>query len=150
MLTLKCLISRYVDVDLGDFQASLSNEFQENGKQGASSSISRSKHKVDYLPKENGTVTRSSQSIFVMTIDFYSINGYLFDIHRETMPLDRAGIFSVITYSWLTKYMNRAYEHGLRREDIPLCSSKDSCAQSAQRFSLFLIFKLLIRHCFSD
>lgn len=49
------------------------------------------------------------------------------------MPLDRAGFFSFVTYSWLTKYMTRAYERGLSREDIPLCSTKDSCDHAAER-----------------
>ncbi len=55
---------------------------------------------------------------------------------KETMPLDRAGLFSFITYSWLTKYMKRAYKQGLKRDDIPLCSTKDSCDNAAQRYSV--------------
>lgn len=52
---------------------------------------------------------------------------------RETMPLDRASLFSFVTYSWLTKYMKIAYNRGLGSEDIPLCSPKDSCDHAAQR-----------------
>lgn len=65
---------------------------------------------------------------------------------KETMPLDRAGLFSFITYSWLTKYMKRAYEHGLKKDDIPLCSTKDSCDHAAQRCrEFYLLFYLKLQ-----
>ena len=53
---------------------------------------------------------------------------------KELMPLDRAGFFSFITYSWVTRYMKLSYKQGLKAEDIPLCSTADSCDHSAQRF----------------
>jgi hypothetical protein len=60
------------------------------------------------------------------------------------MPLDRAGLFSFITYSWLTKYMKRAYKQGLKRDDIPLCSTKDSCENAAQRYRIKFFYSLTI------
>jgi hypothetical protein len=36
--------------------------------------------------------------------------------------------------------MKRAYEHGLKKDDIPLCSTKDSCDHAAQRCQEFYLF----------
>ena len=48
--------------------------------------------------------------------------------------MERAGFFSYITFSWVGRYMDKAYKHGLQSEDIPLCSIKDGCDYCGQRF----------------
>ena len=55
--------------------------------------------------------------------------------NKEEMPLDRAGFFSYITFSWVGRYMRKAYKDGLKAEDIPLCSTTDGCDHCAQRCS---------------
>jgi hypothetical protein len=57
----------------------------------------------------------------------------IFFRRKEAMPLDSAGFFSMITYSWLTRYMKLAYQQGLKQEDIPLCCHKDHCEDAVQR-----------------
>nr|QST14989.1 ABCC5 protein [Diaphanosoma celebensis] len=52
---------------------------------------------------------------------------------KQIMPLDGAGLFSYITYGWITSYMQKAFKTGLKAEDIPLCSTQDSCDYSAQK-----------------
>lgn len=52
---------------------------------------------------------------------------------KEMMPLDNAGLFSFLTFSWVTPYMKMAYHYGLKAEDVPLISSSDSCEYTAQR-----------------
>ena len=52
---------------------------------------------------------------------------------KERMDLDNAGLFSFLTFSWVTQYMKMAYTYGLKAEDVPLCSVNDSCDYSAQR-----------------
>ena len=54
---------------------------------------------------------------------------------KELMPLDNAGLFSFLTFSWVTPYMQMAYRYGLKAEDVPLISSNDSCEYAAQRYS---------------
>ena len=63
------------------------------------------------------------------------------------MPLDRAGFFSYITFSWVGRYMRKAYKDGLKAEDIPLCSTTDGCDHCAQRCSY--IYYLIIYSGFS-
>ena len=53
---------------------------------------------------------------------------------KEMMPLDNAGLFSFLTFSWVTPYMKMAYHYGLKAEDVPLISSSDSCEYTAQRY----------------
>ncbi|KAG8324226.1 Multidrug resistance-associated protein 5 [Homalodisca vitripennis] len=53
---------------------------------------------------------------------------------RETLGVDEAGLFSFITFSWLTKYMTRAYKKGTSMDDIPQVPPSDSCDYNAQRF----------------
>jgi len=52
---------------------------------------------------------------------------------KERMDLDNAGLFSFLTFSWVTQYMKMAYTYGLKAEDVPLCSVNDRCDYSAQR-----------------
>ena len=54
----KWLITRYVDVDLGELQESLSGQFQEKRQRDVLSSISSSNHKAERLFTQNGNVKR--------------------------------------------------------------------------------------------
>ena len=49
------------------------------------------------------------------------------------MPLDRAGLFSTLLFTWLNDFMMNAYKNGLKPEDVPLCSTTDGCEQTVQR-----------------
>lgn len=51
------------------------------------------------------------------------------------MPLDRANIFSYVTFSWMGEYIRKAYKSGLQPEDIPLCSTRDGCDHCGQRYN---------------
>lgn len=66
------------------------------------------------------------------------------------MPLDSAGFFSMVTYSWLTRYMKLAYQRELKREDIPLCCNKDHCDDAVQRlvakFDLLFYFQTKMKN----
>ncbi|XP_046462037.1 ATP-binding cassette sub-family C member 5-like isoform X1 [Daphnia pulex] len=53
--------------------------------------------------------------------------------NRDQMPLDQAGFFSYLTFSWVGPYMTKAYRYGLQPEDVPLCSTRDGCDHCAQR-----------------
>ncbi|XP_046652903.1 ATP-binding cassette sub-family C member 5-like [Daphnia pulicaria] len=104
----------YVDVDLGDLSHTIfsrSDEKNESRRSASSGGWVQNQSVKNLVPEKNDNDERT----------------------KETMPLDRAGLFSFITYSWLTKYMKRAYKQGLKRDDIPLCSTKDSCENAAQR-----------------
>ncbi|KAI9560845.1 ABC protein [Daphnia sinensis] len=107
----------YVDVDLGDLSDTFSGRQPEKTGSPGSSSV--------YGSTNEGVRNPSTRNLIpIRKHDERS---------RETMPLDRASLFSFITYSWLTKYMKIAYNRGLGSEDIPLCSPKDSCDHAAQR-----------------
>lgn len=60
----------------------------------------------------------------VQTFDFRS---------KKVLAIDDAGLFSLITFSWLSKYIYKAYKKGLTKNDIPKCSPLDSCDLNAQR-----------------
>ncbi|KAK2719862.1 hypothetical protein QYM36_005364 [Artemia franciscana] len=51
------------------------------------------------------------------------------------MPLDKAGFFSFMTFSWMWKFIKIAYERGLEPNDLPVCSQLDSCEYNSQRFA---------------
>lgn len=55
------------------------------------------------------------------------------------MQLEKAGLFSFVTYGWLTLYMKEANKHGLKPESIPVCLTSDSCELTAQRYSIRLM-----------
>uniref|UniRef100_A0A1B6LUM9 Multidrug resistance-associated protein 5-like n=1 Tax=Graphocephala atropunctata TaxID=36148 RepID=A0A1B6LUM9_9HEMI len=55
---------------------------------------------------------------------------------RETLGVDEAGLFSFITFSWLSKYMTRAYKQGTSMDDIPEVPPSDSCDYNAQRLEV--------------
>lgn len=52
---------------------------------------------------------------------------------REVLGIDRAGLISLVTFGWLTKYILRAYRRGITLEDIPSIPPSDSCDYNAQR-----------------
>lgn len=52
---------------------------------------------------------------------------------REQIPLDQANFFSYITFSWVGRYIRKAYRRGLQPDDIPLCSTRDGCDHCSQR-----------------
>lgn len=55
---------------------------------------------------------------------------------RDMIAVDSAGLLSFISFSWMSKYMYKAYKTGLSAEDIPEGSPLDSCDLNAQRLEL--------------
>ncbi|XP_054266785.1 ATP-binding cassette sub-family C member 5-like isoform X5 [Macrosteles quadrilineatus] len=55
---------------------------------------------------------------------------------RETLGVDEAGLFSFISFSWLSKYMMSAYKRGITADDIPDVPPSDSCDYNAQRLEV--------------
>ncbi|KAK7069829.1 Multidrug resistance-associated protein 5 [Halocaridina rubra] len=53
---------------------------------------------------------------------------------KDEMPLDHSGLYSYITYSWITSLMWKAYKKGLQDEDVPICSKYDMCDYNTDRF----------------
>ncbi|KAF2351591.1 ABC transporter type 1 transmembrane domain [Trinorchestia longiramus] len=49
------------------------------------------------------------------------------------MPVDKTGMVSYTMFSWMTSLMWKAYKHGLKPDDVPLCSKYDMCDYNAQR-----------------
>ena len=54
------------------------------------------------------------------------------------IAVDSAGLLSFISFSWMSKYMYKAYKTGLSAEDIPEGSPLDSCDLNAQRYTKVL------------
>lgn len=50
------------------------------------------------------------------------------------MPVDKTGMVSYTTFSWMTNLMWKAYKHGLKQEDVPLCSKYDMSDYNSQRW----------------
>ncbi|PSN45519.1 hypothetical protein C0J52_13173 [Blattella germanica] len=55
---------------------------------------------------------------------------------KNAIAVDSAGFFSFITYSWISRYMFKAYKKGLTLDDVPQCSPLDSSDLNAQRLEL--------------
>ncbi|XP_063238702.1 ATP-binding cassette sub-family C member 5-like isoform X1 [Bacillus rossius redtenbacheri] len=55
---------------------------------------------------------------------------------KDFIAVDKAGLFSSITFSWMSQYMYKAYKKGLYPEDIPHVSPFDSSDLNAQRLEL--------------
>ncbi|XP_076687192.1 ATP-binding cassette sub-family C member 5-like isoform X2 [Andrena cerasifolii] len=55
---------------------------------------------------------------------------------KESMPADRAGLFSYIFYTWITSYIWKAYKKGITIRDIPRISSYENCKYNAQRLEV--------------
>ncbi|KAG7158772.1 Multidrug resistance-associated protein 5-like 1 [Homarus americanus] len=58
---------------------------------------------------------------------------YQRDPVKDEMPVDKAGLYSFTTLSWITNLMWKAYKTGLKDEDIPICSKYDMCLYNADR-----------------
>nr|XP_045601897.1 ATP-binding cassette sub-family C member 5-like isoform X2 [Procambarus clarkii] len=52
---------------------------------------------------------------------------------KDEMPVDKAGLFSYTTISWISNLMWKAYKTGLKDEDIPICSKYDMCGYNVER-----------------
>ncbi|XP_015521892.2 ATP-binding cassette sub-family C member 5 isoform X1 [Neodiprion lecontei] len=50
-----------------------------------------------------------------------------------TMPIDSAGLFSFITFSWVSTYMYKAFRTGITMEELPAVSPYDDCNYNADR-----------------
>ncbi|GFG38298.1 hypothetical protein Cfor_11595 [Coptotermes formosanus] len=55
---------------------------------------------------------------------------------RDMIAVDSAGFLSFISFSWMSRYMYKAYKTGLSADDIPEGSPLDSCDLNAQRLEL--------------
>ncbi|XP_066942829.1 ATP-binding cassette sub-family C member 5-like isoform X2 [Macrobrachium rosenbergii] len=55
---------------------------------------------------------------------------------KDEMPLDRTGLYSFISYSWITSLMWKAYKTGLKEDDVPICSKYDMCAYNTDRLEM--------------
>lgn len=53
--------------------------------------------------------------------------------NKNTMPANRAGLFSFITINWLTRMMWKAFRKGLTEEDFYDLDDTDDAAESARR-----------------
>lgn len=49
--------------------------------------------------------------------------------------MDSAGLFSTLSFSWISKYMYKAYGKGLEMEELPAISPYDACDYNAERSS---------------
>lgn len=52
-----------------------------------------------------------------------------------TMPIDSAGLFAVISSSWISKFMYKAHRTGLTMEELPSVSPYESCDYNVNRYS---------------
>ncbi|XP_044582482.1 multidrug resistance-associated protein 5-like isoform X2 [Cotesia glomerata] len=51
----------------------------------------------------------------------------------EEMPIDKAGFFSTISFSWITKYLWVSYRKGITLDDLPKPSPYDTADHNAKR-----------------
>ncbi|XP_078051143.1 ATP-binding cassette sub-family C member 5-like isoform X2 [Augochlora pura] len=56
--------------------------------------------------------------------------------NKETTPVDSAGLFSYIFYTWVTPYIWKAYKKGITINDVPCISSYETCKYNAQRLEI--------------
>lgn len=52
---------------------------------------------------------------------------------KERLGVDEASLLSFVTFSWLSRYVYKAYRKGLTLDDIPDGSPLDSCDYNSQR-----------------
>jgi hypothetical protein len=57
---------------------------------------------------------------------------------KDVISVDSAGFLSFISFSWMSRYIYKAYKAGLTAEDIPAVSPLDSCDLNAQRYTTML------------
>ncbi|XP_071550882.1 ATP-binding cassette sub-family C member 5-like isoform X3 [Panulirus ornatus] len=55
---------------------------------------------------------------------------------KDEMPVDKAGLYSFTTLSWITSLMWKAYKTGLKEEDVPICSKYDMCDYNTDRLEV--------------
>lgn len=61
------------------------------------------------------------------------------------MPIDSIGLFSFVSYSWVSNYMYKAHKKGITMDEIPAMSSYDECNYNADRcFCLLPFFSTLL------
>lgn len=70
------------------------------------------------------------------------------------MPIDKAGFFSTISFSWITKYLWVSYRKGITLDDLPKPSPYDTADHNAKRYLIlfllilfYLNFIILIFYC---
>jgi ATP-binding cassette subfamily C (CFTR/MRP) protein 5 len=59
---------------------------------------------------------------------------------KDVIAVDSAGLLSFISFSWMSKYIYKAYKVGLTADDIPDVSPLDSCDLNAQRYTNIIHF----------
>lgn len=73
----------------------------------------------------------------------YSLWSVLISRKKESLGVDESGLLSFITFTWLTKYMFRAYKKGITLDDLPVGSPLDTCDYNAQRWLILYNIKQL-------
>ncbi|XP_043243521.1 multidrug resistance-associated protein 5-like isoform X2 [Amphibalanus amphitrite] len=54
-------------------------------------------------------------------------------VEKAAMPVDKVGMLSFTTFSWMTSIMWKAYRKGLKVDDLPRISPLESCEYNARR-----------------
>ena len=52
---------------------------------------------------------------------------------KAAMPVDKVGMLSFASFSWMTDIMWKAYKKGLKVDDLPRISPLESCEYNARR-----------------
>ncbi|XP_046735959.1 ATP-binding cassette sub-family C member 5-like [Diprion similis] len=55
---------------------------------------------------------------------------------EKVRSIDSAGLFSIISYSWVSKLMYKAYSKGISIEELPDVSPYDTCIHNTERLEL--------------
>ncbi|XP_014480641.1 PREDICTED: multidrug resistance-associated protein 5-like isoform X2 [Dinoponera quadriceps] len=55
---------------------------------------------------------------------------------KEDAPMDKAGLFSYVYITWMTRYLWKAYKKGLTIKDLPSISTFDSCEYNTLRLEV--------------
>lgn len=63
------------------------------------------------------------------------LKSYYCNRNKEEMKIDKAGLYSFMSFSWMTGLMWKAYKKGLTEDDIPKCSKLEMCHPNSQRFA---------------
>ncbi|RXG53671.1 hypothetical protein Avbf_05231 [Armadillidium vulgare] len=56
---------------------------------------------------------------------------------KDLIKVDSAGLFSFLTFNWITNIMWKAHKKDLQEEELPLCSKHEMCQRNTQRLNLF-------------
>lgn len=54
------------------------------------------------------------------------------------MPVDNAGFFSTIFFSWITKYLWISYHEGINISDLPKPSPYDTADYNTKRLIIYI------------